>query len=185
MRPKVIVLCEGFIRRDGKAILEAHGSSTLVDRGEHRIVVDTSSAAYRPRIMDSLERLGILPEEIDCIINTHDHHDHDSNNDLFPKARLIIYHDEPAQEGEEQIIDKEVRLVRTPGHTPGSVSVFVESDRKYAIVGDAIPTIDNYLKGVPPGFNYDPEKALRSMRRIIDWADVVVPGHGPAFEVRR
>jgi len=78
-----------------------------------------------------------------------------------------------------------VTIVPTPGHTKGSVSLFVVSDRRYAIVGDAMPTQDNYLKWVPPGLNYDPEEALRSMRRIVDFAETVIPGHSAPFDIKR
>lgn len=184
MSARVMVLCEGLIRREGKAIIEAHSSSTLVDTGAELLVVDTSSPAYRPKVVASLERLGVRPRNVGVLVITHDHYDHCSNNDLFPQARIMVHHAEPSREGEESQLGPYVRLVRTPGHTPGSTSVFVEAERRYAIVGDAIPTIDNYLKWVPPGLNYDAEKALRSMRRIVDWADVVIPGHGPAFEIK-
>lgn len=185
MSAKVDVLCQGTIRRDGKVVLEAHSSSTLVRTKQHVIVVDTSSSANRSRIITSLESLKVRPEDVGILVITHDHHDHCSNNDLFPKAKMMVFDSESAQEDEESRIDASARLVHTPGHTPGSVSLFVESDRRYAIVGDALPIVDNYLKWVPPGLNYDPEKALRSMRRIVDWADVVVPGHGAPFEIRR
>jgi glyoxylase-like metal-dependent hydrolase (beta-lactamase superfamily II) len=185
MSAMVDVLCEGTIRRDGKVVLEAHSSSTLVRTKRHVIVVDTSSIANRPKIISALERLGVRPEEVDMLVNTHDHHDHCENNELFPRAMVIKFDSEAEKEDEETRIDESTRLVRTPGHTPGSVSVFVKGDRKYAIVGDALPIADNYRKWVPPGLNYDPEKALRSMRRIVDWADVVVPGHDGPFEVRR
>ncbi len=185
MSAKVDVLCEGTIRRDGKVVLEAHSSSTLVRTGRQVIVVDTSSRAHRQRILASLERIGVRPDEVDILVITHDHHDHRENNDLFPRARLIMFDSEPAKEDEESWIDADARLVRTPGHTPESVSLFVNSDRRWAIVGDALPIKDNYLKWVPPGLNYDPEKALRSMKRIVDWADIVVPGHDAPFEIRR
>ncbi|MDD1756951.1 MAG: MBL fold metallo-hydrolase [Methanomassiliicoccales archaeon] len=185
MTAKINVLCEGMIRRDGKVVLEAHSSSTLVRSKKHVIVVDTSSRANRPKLVASLKGLKVRPEQVDILVNTHDHHDHCENNDLFPKAKVIKFDSEPEEEGQESAIDESVRLVRTPGHTPGSVSVFVEAERKYAIVGDALPIADNYRKWVPPGLNYDPEKALRSMRRIVEWAEVVVPGHDAPFEIKR
>jgi N-acyl homoserine lactone hydrolase len=185
MSAKVDVLCEGAIRRDGKVVLEAHSSSTLVRTGRHTIVVDTSSFSYRSKILGSLERLGVKPDAVEILVITHDHHDHHENNELFPKAELIMFHSEPVKEDEESRIDDMARLVRTPGHTPESVSLFVESDKRYAIVGDALPIKDNYIKWVPPGLNYDPEKALRSMKRIVDWADIVIPGHDAPFEIRR
>jgi len=65
------------------------------------------------------------------------------------------------------------------------MSVFVESDRKYAIVGDAIPTFENVRRWVPPGIVSDADDALRSMKKIVAYADVVVPGHDTPFEVDR
>lgn len=178
--PEVHVLCPGMIRRDGKAILEAHSSSTLVLCQDLRIVVDSSSEQYRSRVLKGLKDHGVDPRQIALLINTHPHHDHNGNNDLFPNAELLVYDEPPI--GEIKLREG-VTLVPTPGHTRGSVSLFVISDRRYAMVGDAIPTEDNYLKWVPPGLNFDPEIALQSMRRIVDFADVVVPGHSSPFEV--
>jgi len=180
--PEVHVLCQGMIRREGNTILEAHSSSTLVVCSDLTIVVDTSSAEYRPKVLNGLKGRGIDPRQVSLVINTHTHHDHSSNNDLFPYAELLVYDRRPPAEIE---LRPGVMIVPTPGHTRGSVSLFVVSHRRYAIVGDAIPTQDNYLRWVPPGLNYDPEEALRSMRRIVDFADVIIPGHSAPFETKR
>jgi glyoxylase-like metal-dependent hydrolase (beta-lactamase superfamily II) len=74
-----------------------------------------------------------------------------------------------------------VRMVHTPGHTPGSISVIVDAGEVFAIAGDAVPTEDNVRKWVPPGHHYDRGKAMGSMAMLVEMADVVVPGHGPAF----
>jgi N-acyl homoserine lactone hydrolase len=180
--PQVQVLCHGMIRREGKAVLEAHSSSTLVVCPDLKIVVDTSSPQYRQKVLGGLKERGIDPRQISLVINTHSHHDHISNNDLFPYAELLVYEREQTAEIE---IRPGVTIVPTPGHTRGSVSLFVVSDRRYAIVGDAIPTQDNYLRWLPPGLNYDPEEALRSMRRIVDFAEVIIPGHSAPFETKQ
>jgi glyoxylase-like metal-dependent hydrolase (beta-lactamase superfamily II) len=59
----------------------------------------------------------------------------------------------------------------------------VQADRRYVIAGDALPTEENYVKNVPPGINYDPDLAMESIKRIVGYADVVVPGHGLPFSV--
>lgn len=179
--PQVRVLCEGFIRRDGKAILEAHGSSTLVLCDPHRLVVDTSSPAYRDRVLAAMVQEEVSLEQVDLLVNTHDHQDHTGNNQLFWRAKPLAL----GRGEKEMSICPGVKLVATPGHTHSSVSVFVEAEVRHAIVGDAIPTRDNYEKWLPPGINYDPDLALRSMRSIVDFADVIVPGHGPPFRVDR
>ena len=82
---------------------------------------------------------------------------------------------------DQQIIGG-VRVLETPGHTLGSITVLTDTDEGVvAIAGDAIPTKENYTKWVPPGINYDPELALHSMKRIVDRADIIVPGHGAIF----
>lgn len=82
-------------------------------------------------------------------------------------------------------VHPDIRLIHTPGHTKGSMSVIVDAENaRYAITGDAIPTKANYDQWVPPGINYDPELALRSMSAIVKMADIIVPGHGAPFEVK-
>ena len=79
-----------------------------------------------------------------------------------------------------------VTLVYTPGHTWNSMSVFVKgSGRNYVIAGDAIPTEDNLRKNLPPRINISKDVALESMKKIKDFADVIVPGHGLPFIARK
>jgi glyoxylase-like metal-dependent hydrolase (beta-lactamase superfamily II) len=76
--------------------------------------------------------------------------------------------------------------VPTPGHTSGH-SCFHLPERGALLVGDALTT-DHALVHVPgpqllPAFfNHDNEQALASLQTLSDLdADVVLPGHGPAF----
>ena len=180
---EVVVLCNGFIRRDGKVVLEAHSSSTLVRGKGHIIVVDTSSSEYRPRIEERLREIEVDPDDVGILINTHHHLDHGANNDLFPKARQISG---PLGKGNDPLsVIPGIQVVGTPGHTPESVSVFVEAEKRYAIVGDAIPTRGNFQKWVIPSAHYDVKLALRSMERIAEFAEVIVPGHDAPFRSNR
>ncbi len=186
---KLDVLCIGSIVRDGKKVVEAHSSSVLVRSGDMTIVVDTSSPERRDHIRYSLRDLKVEPKDVDAVVLTHMHDDHTGNINLFPRARRIAHAGDSPPKGweaieEEMEIAPGVRLVPTPGHSYGSLSVFVDADRRYVIAGDALPTIDNYMRMVPPGINYDPELATESIKRIVEYADVVVPGHGPPFSVR-
>lgn len=187
---EVLELVEGFIRRQDGVILEAFSSVTLVLCGDRRIIIDTSTPEKRGQIISGLEAKGLSPSDIDTVVLTHLHGDHTCNNDLFSNARLMAHVDEiPPRDIEPIIEDQEicdgVHLIHTPGHTRGSMSVVIESDRIYVASGDALPTRNNYLKWVPPGLNYYPELALRSMRRIVKIADVIIPGHDSSFEVDR
>ncbi|QLH74796.1 MAG: MBL fold metallo-hydrolase [Methanomassiliicoccales archaeon] len=190
MSLRVEVLCTGWIIKEHGMVVEAHSTSSVVLGGKDVIVVDTSDGVMRREIEHNLERLGLVPEDISVVVSTHLHHDHVSNDDLFPRARKIAHEGEGPASGREMMKEDElqlgagIRIVHTPGHTRGAVSVFVEADKRIVIAGDALPTKDNYVKMVPPGLNYDPELAMESIRKIVGWADVVVPGHGPPFMVR-
>jgi glyoxylase-like metal-dependent hydrolase (beta-lactamase superfamily II) len=77
------------------------------------------------------------------------------------------------------------RIIHTPGHTPGSVSVHVPLvDALF--LGDAMTT-RNVLTGVtgpkPAPFTLQPDEAITSLDRIeaLD-ATWVLPGHGPAWD---
>ena len=184
---RVEVLCPGMIRRDGQTVLEAHSTVTLVSRGQRRILVDTSSPRNREVLLQALAARGIGPEDIEAVVLTHMHHDHVGNIGLFPRAVLYAHELESPVTGIERVrkdveIWEGVSLLHTPGHTRGSMSVLVKADRTYAMVGDAIPTEDNVRKWVPPGIHYDKEVAMTSLSRLVSMADVIVPGHGPAFE---
>ena len=187
---KVTVLCEGRIVRSGKEILEAHSSVTMVTWPEHIMIVDTSDREYRARVVDALSANEVDPDQVDIVVNTHLHSDHCANNDLFRYAVQMAHEKERPDRRFVSVTDDHelypgINLVHTPGHTPGTMSVFVESDRKYAIVGDAIPTFENVRRWVPPGIVSDGDEALRSMKKIVAYADVVVPGHDTPFEVDR
>ena len=77
------------------------------------------------------------------------------------------------------------RIIHTPGHTPGSVTVHVPGvDALF--LGDTMTT-RNVLTGVtgpkPAPFTLQPEEAVASLDRI-DGVDAtwVLPGHGPAWD---
>jgi len=186
----VKVLCEGRIVRNGKEILEAHSSVTMVTWPEHIMIVDTSDAEYRSRVIDALSANEVDPDQVDIVVNTHLHSDHCANNDLFRYAVQMAHRMEsPGPRFVTVMADQElfpgIDLVHTPGHTPGTMSVFVEAERRYAIVGDAIPTFENVRRWVPPGIVSDGDAALRSMSKIVAFADVIIPGHDSPVEVDR
>jgi glyoxylase-like metal-dependent hydrolase (beta-lactamase superfamily II) len=77
------------------------------------------------------------------------------------------------------------RIISTPGHTPGSVTVHVPSVDA-VFLGDTMTT-RNVLTGVtgpkPAPFTLEPAQALASLDRL-DGLDAtwVLPGHGPAWD---
>jgi len=188
------ILAVGMLdRSETGEVLEAHSTSTLIRSGDSMIVVDTSSKYMRPALRTSFRELGIFPKDVDTVVITHWHDDHLENLDMYPNAEIYAW-DGPAADADLRninIINDELKLcdgvtlVHTPGHTMDSTSVFVEGDdRRYAVVGDAIPLEENYRKMVPPRLNVDPDLAMKSIKSIAGFADVIVPGHGFPFMTR-
>ncbi|WIB64162.1 MBL fold metallo-hydrolase [Curtobacterium sp. MCBD17_040] len=73
------------------------------------------------------------------------------------------------------------RIISTPGHSPGSIAVFVAAVDA-VFVGDGLTT-RHVLTGrtgpAPAPFTDEPEQAVRSLRALVDTnARWVLPGHG-------
>lgn len=188
------ILAVGSLERaeDG-SLLDAHSTSTLIRSGDSIIVVDTSTRFLRPALKTSFRELGVFAKDVDTVAITHWHSDHTENLDMFPNAEVYAW-DGPASDADlpninivtdELELCEDVTLVYTPGHTMDSMSVFVEGDdRRYAIVGDAIPLENNYRNMVPPTRHVDAALAMKSINTIAGFADVIVPGHGFPFMTR-
>lgn len=188
--PFVRPIWSGHITRDGDKIIDASSSVTLIEVGEKRIMVDTGSTKDEARFVKILTRMKVEPESIRFVVNTHMHIDHCGCNDLFVKARVVAHRSESPPAGSMRVNGRQellpgIELVPTPGHSAGSISVFVTADERFAICGDAIPTRANYDNWVPPFLNFNPELALRSMELIRSWADVIIPGHDVPIVVGR
>jgi hydroxyacylglutathione hydrolase len=79
-----------------------------------------------------------------------------------------------------------LRVIHSPGHSPGEVIYFRESDR-VAICGDVIrnlsyATLRERLDEPPEAFNTDTAENRRSIRKLAQLApSLILPGHGGAL----
>ena len=135
------------------AWLVRHPEATiLVDTGiaDHIPVADAEELKFvRVPIVEALAAIGAQPDDVDIVINCHLHADHAGGNRHFAKARILVQPAELAAarepdytvpedldlEGgryEEREGDYEplagIRIVATPGHSPGHQSVLIETD---------------------------------------------------------
>ena len=78
----------------------------------------------------------------------------------------------------EILPNSKLRVVFTPGHTPGSITLYDET-RKIVFVGDAILTRGGKLDGPPKQFTLDWAQAQSSIEKIsaLDF-EVLLSGHG-------
>lgn len=175
--PIISLLKAGSIQRDEHGnILDARSSVTLVVSGSRAIIVDTGLKGEAELLIDALALRGLAPSDIEMIVNTHSHPDHTGNNFLFDHADFLI-----PKEGE--VIAPRVTAMETPGHSLDSISVLVKAEKIVVIAGDALPTLNNFLKNVPPALHIDRDLSISSMHRIISSAEIVIPGHDYPFSV--
>ncbi len=185
-------------------------TSTVLIKSDRTVIVDPGPSISRRCLLARLEDYGLNPEMVDVVVNTHLHPDHIENNPLFRGKELIVHRRELSftvdwakrnewpeyidayvnimrvneVEGEEEIA-RGVWVMETPGHTPGSISVVVEtSEGRIVITGDivSIACEKAILAKVPrPDLVsrvYDYDAAVESIQRIIGLKPaVIIPGH--------
>jgi glyoxylase-like metal-dependent hydrolase (beta-lactamase superfamily II) len=195
---EIEVIKPGILVRDRFGnILDARSTVTLIMGHEISAIVDTGLPEEKEIIIQALAKLNLKPNDINVLINTHSHLDHCGNNELFKNAVFYGHKSEFGFLSLEKkhnlienkfVIEPGILIENTPGHTRGSISIFITGRinnmyKNCAITGDALPIMDNYLKWVPPGINFDPGRALQSMNEIVQKANLIIPGHDKPFEI--
>ena len=181
----VHLLHPGYIRESGTRV----GSSvTFVRDGDALIVADPGLVASRSLILDPLAALGVAPEAVTHVFLSHHHPDHTINVALFPNAEVIDFW---ARYRDDQWLDHggdgwqmtpHTQLWLTPGHSEEDASLVINAeDGVYALthlwwLSDRTPVEDPFA----------PDQSILEFHRerILEAADVVIPGHGEAFRVK-
>ncbi len=180
MTARFHLLHAGYANDSGVA-----SSVSLVLDGDAVIVVDPGMVADRGVILDPLSAQGVSADEVTHVVLTHHHPDHALNAALFPNAEVVDFwaryrgdqwldHD-----GDGHAIGSSTRIILTPGHTAEDLTLLVETDDGVVACthcwwrADRSPEVDPLAE--------DPDALLRSRARILELADVIVPGHGDPF----
>jgi glyoxylase-like metal-dependent hydrolase (beta-lactamase superfamily II) len=162
---------------------------TLIRDGDALIVADPGMVKDRADILDPLHFLGVAPEDVTHVFLTHHQPDHTINVALFPNAEVVDFWARYRgdqwldHEGDGYALTPNCRLWLTPGHTAEDATLIVRADDAvYAIThlwwrGDRSPEMDPLAD--------DQAELERSRTRVLEVADVVIPGHGQPFPTRR
>ncbi len=153
-----------------------------------------------------LKKHGVNPDEIETVVMTHLHWDHAGGNMYFPNAKFYVqrreleyavaplaiqknaYNYELVFKTRYEVIDGEccitdgISVIPTPGHSPGSQSVIVDTeDGKYIIVGDLICLYDCMERSpmVINGLHTNLFEYYDSMERVAGFGRRLLPGHEP------
>jgi N-acyl homoserine lactone hydrolase len=164
------------------ALLRTPDGLIVFDTGLHPVHVERPDATYGPSetmritmtaedaIVSRLAALGVKPDDVAIVVNSHLHFDHAGNNRAFPNATFVvqaeqlayakgkpnfpaIYWDDPALRylpttGRARVAAG-VEVVPTPGHAPGHQSLVVDLPETGRVVlcGDAAFTRENLERG--------------------------------------
>ncbi|MFH2060271.1 MAG: N-acyl homoserine lactonase family protein [Pseudomonadota bacterium] len=165
-----------------------------------------------------LEKHGLTPADIDIVIHTHLHMDHCENDYKCENAVFYIhelelksvhnphpldyryledYIDDIEENKQIKIITQDseiadgIRVVHTPVHTKGGLTVFIDTAKGTAAITGFCVIDENYdppleIKGmemdvIPPGTHVDVYKAYDIMKQVQKEADILIPLHEPRF----
>jgi glyoxylase-like metal-dependent hydrolase (beta-lactamase superfamily II) len=184
----VDVLIAGHVEETA-AGQSVHPTVSLVldhdDDADLVIVVDPGILSDPALLTEALAERGLALDDVTHVFVTHHHLDHTRNVGMFPRARVVdvdsVYdgslwldHD-----GDGHRLAPDVSVIETPGHAQECAALVVRTDDGTVVLTHAWWFAD--MTPVRDPLAWDQEALDRSRARILEIADVVVPGHGPAF----
>ena len=173
-------------------------SHSYVIKDEVIAIIDPGMITNFGNLKIELEKIGIKVDDVNLILNTHEHIDHVSCNSKFKNA-LIATHKVTARRiefskrllqllgiknrvdlklEENSIIDlgrHKLRLIYTPGHSIGSCCFYEEKD-KFLFSGDTVFAHGTPALITPSGSKND---YINSLNKLLKFnIKKILPGHG-------
>ena len=184
------------------ALLRTPEGNILFDTGLHPVHVARPDATFGPQsglhvvmqdedgVVSRLKGLGLRPEDITLVVNSHLHFDHAGNNGAFPKASFVVqaehlafakgkpnfpgvYWDIPeltyVPVGGRSRVAAGIEVVPTPGHAPGHQSLVVDlrETGRVVLTGDAAFTRANLERGEIPAMDQAAAKESLALIRSL------------------
>ena len=145
-------------------------------------------------VLTGLAGLGLNPDDIDVVINSHLHPDHCGCNAFFRKATFLVHTDElaaaraPGSEaagylaadwdqpmrieeiaGQRDVFgDGRMVLLPLPGHTPGSQGALAQLDRSgtFLLAGDTVSLRETLDTGIIPRNTWNADALSKSLDEV-------------------
>ena len=146
-------------------------------RGKEAAVVDTGTAGNAAKIGDVIRSAGASWDLVQHVILTHYHPDHiGSIGEVLQDARNATAYAGTADISQiksprplKAVNDNDevfgLRMIATPGHTPGHICVF-DPAGSVLILGDAMNNGDKKLSGPNPQYTADMNQAHQSVKKL-------------------
>jgi glyoxylase-like metal-dependent hydrolase (beta-lactamase superfamily II) len=156
------------------------------------VLVDTGPPGAGEAIGSAIARVGATWSDVTDIVLTHRHFDHvgglaesaelasgaavwagadDAREIQFEGRRTV----RPLEDGD---VVGDLRVLHTPGHTPGHLSLLLET-ASLLVIGDLVGSTDGALDFGPSAFTADSALSRQSLRRMVDLqTDRILFSHG-------
>ncbi|WP_394821556.1 N-acyl homoserine lactonase family protein [Pendulispora albinea] len=184
-----------LIRHPRGTLLWDTGLSWSVERTKGGVANPVGREFIDASLVDQLKAVSLSPADITYVGFSHLHLDHTGNANLFTSSTWLMNRSElqgalrtPTPVGIEpasfskyrdvriELLDSDhdvfgdgqVRILQTPGHTPGHQSLVVKLERAGTVIlsGDLSHTQENWEHHVIPAFNHDRDQSRASIARI-------------------
>jgi len=194
---KVKILIEGYAKEaDGAEF--ASSASTLIQEVDLNIIVDPGM--NRELLLEALRKENLSPNKINYVILTHNHLDHSLLTGVFEKAKILDNEDIYSWDGKIEshggkIPGTDIEIIKTPGHDIFHCSVLVQDENlgKVVIAGDVFwwqdsqeqKTDKESLIELQDSYVKSKEDLINSRKKLLAFADYIIPGHGKPFKVEK
>jgi len=194
---KILENLHGFLWNS----MSANNCNTYLIDGPARILIDPGHARLFGHVEAGLRQLGLDYDDIDLVLTTHCHPDHVEAVRLFKDRRTLFGVHEtdyvlmkemgrmlgasldpeayvPAfflEEGDLIIKGLEFQIIHTPGHSPGSVSLYWP-EQKALFTGDVIFREGLGRVDLPGGDGSTLKKSIKRLSELK--VERLLPGHG-------
>lgn len=189
------------------ALLRHRQANILFDTGCHPTVAEDPEGRWgglakvvvpimQPgeHVLAGLAAIGLEPDDIDLVINSHLHPDHCGCNAFFRKATFLVHADElavvrapdseargylaadwdqpmpvePIDSQRDLFADGRIVLLPFPGHTPGSVGALTQFDRSgtFLLASDTVSLRETLLTGFIPQNTWNAEALAKSLAEV-------------------
>jgi N-acyl homoserine lactone hydrolase len=184
--------------KQGNVLFDTGCHPSVVEHGEQRwgslMKVMTPVMRADDTLLPSLACVGVNPDDIDVVVNSHFHPDHCGCNEFFGKATVLVHAREieaanapgaeaagylradwdhgqtiDAVNGERDVFgDGRLVLIPLPGHTPGTMGakVNLDSGGSFLLASDAVSLRQNLDADTVPRNTWNAEALLKSFAEI-------------------
>jgi len=197
-------------------LVEGAGKNVLIDTG---CAADYLNSIGFPSEQvstqeEELAKVGLTVDDIDMVVLTHLHSDHARDVAKFRNATLIVQKSElefaanphPIQagwfvelpqdrlqvvDGDQEILEG-IRVVHTPGHTPGGQSILIETESGTTGLCGLCTIRDNLyppeelrqmgVRAITPGIHTDAMQAYDSLIKLQELSDQVIALHDMSYK---